>query len=136
MAVERADLLVAKQKFIKLYNSGGGRQGVTRDALTSALQRNKLYAQVADKGLRIRNYWAGLLAPAETKYATSQDQSAFEDDMVALAGEMNERFGARFCESGFRLSHAQKSLAVYLKHLWWLRLRGNSASLPDRPDDP
>ena len=45
---------------------------------------------------------------------------------------MNSEFPAAFASGGFRIAHAQKSLALYLKHLW---CRGDLAMPPACPVD-
>lgn len=38
--------------------------------------------------------------------------------ITGLRDEMNRRFRRHFCDGGFRISHSQKSISVFLKHLW------------------
>ncbi|OZA15591.1 MAG: hypothetical protein B7Y05_03145, partial [Polynucleobacter sp. 24-46-87] len=54
-----------------------------------------------------------------------QSVSQFEKDFIALQATMNNLYGNYFLSyhkggNGFRISHAQKSLSIYLKHLWCL----------------
>ena len=57
-------------------------------------------------------------------YKKSQTFCKFLGDVMELEIDMNSRFPGMFangvegCAQRFRLAHAQKSLAVCLKHLW------------------
>lgn len=42
----------------------------------------------------------------------------YDEKVVELKSIMNEEFGTYFVKGGFRISHSQKSISVYLKHLW------------------
>jgi hypothetical protein len=83
----------------------------------------------------------GRLEQLASRHAGIVSASAYESDIETLRAGMNRLFGDRFCagdhqryhyDAGFRVSHAQKSLAVYLKHLWCL---GRIDAPPECPVD-
>jgi hypothetical protein len=53
-----------------------------------------------------------------------KSRKGYETDVLKLQKRMNDRFGPILqtktsrCEPGFRVSHAQKSLSLVLKHYW------------------
>lgn len=54
-------------------------------------------------------------APSEE--ATTQ----YNELIIGLMSAMNDSFGSKFRDAGFRISHSQKSISVFLKHLWCMQ---------------
>lgn len=115
-----------KRSFIAHNNTTRDREGASRAAVNAASQRNLLYAKRGSSHAVVRGFWIGRLEQYGTKYAKGASISTFEMDIQTLCKEMNDNFSLQFhpgnehYERGFRVSHAQKSLSVYLKHLWCL----------------
>lgn len=88
--------------------------------INAAVQHNKLYARTTTNFQReeIRNYWRHTLDVICAKYVDAQDFDAFLADIRYLRNQMNAEYGHLFCETGFRFSHAQKSLSIHLKNEW------------------
>jgi len=100
----------------------------------SASQHNALYAgglPDQNKG-PIRDYWKTLLCELAHKYRRVVSTSQYEMDIETLKQTMNDRFADCLRSDGFRVSHAQKSLSVFLKHLWCI---GEIATPPQCPVD-
>lgn len=121
-----------KRAFIQRYNTSGTATEAYARAVTAASQRNVLYREglsSRERG-RVRSAWQVFLSEATARYVrsgVSDDQ--YECDVQLLAERMNEHFQLAFRSTphpryryapGFRISHAQKSIAVALKHLWCL----------------
>lgn len=125
------ELRELKNRFVNRYN----RQHDSdvrpyRAGVTAASQRNILYApDTSARRETVRLGWADELRGIAEKYVTPQSSEVYEQDLEHLQAVMNERFAGFFRQDehprypydpGFRLSHAQKSLSVCLKHLWCL----------------
>ncbi|MBR5906146.1 MAG: hypothetical protein IKZ51_06805 [Bacteroidales bacterium] len=95
--------------------------------ITAAVQRGYLYGDNANHK-QIRQYWAGLMKKYGKKYSIKTSpkdlRELFIKDIADLKKQMNNQFPNSFANSKpdydneFRLAHAQKSLSIYLKHLW------------------
>lgn len=133
-----------KRAFIRRYNTSGTVTEACSRAVTAASQRNVLYREHLSAGEHrcVRSGWEAFLSEAIQKYdrpGVTDDE--YERDIAAMAERMNEDFGSAFrsvphsryrYETGFRISHAQKSIAVALKHLWCL---DQAATPPQCPVD-
>lgn len=139
-----ADLDIKKESFLRRYNTSGTIGEAYSRAVTAASQRNVLYLSGLQphERHRVRSAWESRLDEVTRKYARrgATDQE-YERDVYDLREYMNEQFGNAFRDSphpryryapGFRISHAQKSLAVALKHLWCM---GAVAMPPQCPVD-
>jgi hypothetical protein len=137
------DLEALKERFLALANKPRTCERAKAAAVTAASQHNVLYASGVDQRERrdVRVHWMRLLDELASKYTHSVSASEYESDIATLQAEMNRRFVGRFYaaehpryhyEPGFRVSHAQKSLSVYLKHLWCL---GKIERPPECPVD-
>ncbi len=121
-----------KHAFIRRYNTSGTATEAYAKAVTAASQRNVLYREDLNSRdhQRVRSAWQALLSETTAKYVRSGvSDDEYERDVQALAERMNEHFRLSFRSTphpryryapGFRISHAQKSIAVALKHLWCL----------------
>lgn len=127
-------LLQAKQAFLNRYNAPGTTAMALKRAITASVQHNLTYHKDCEFNLRtpIRTFWAERLLELSGKYIDKQEVATYENDILSLRKLMNENFGPSFCEDGFKISHAQKSISVFLKHLWCL---GTIATPPQCPVD-
>jgi hypothetical protein len=126
------DPIADKQNvFIRMFGSvrgnGGWQSKALSDATNSALQRNPTYTPgtTTQQAHRFRDSWKDELVVIADEYVGRvKDRSGFEDDVVRLQKAMNDRYGpilqhiSSRCDPGFRISHAQKSLSLVLKHYW------------------
>jgi hypothetical protein len=80
----------------------------------------------------IRSFWKAQLLSLALTYTTPMTVAQYEADICELKTLMNGSFAGSFRVTGFRLSHAQKSLSVVLKHLWCM---GQIAEPPACPID-
>jgi len=131
------DLAEQKTRFLKRFGAArdmkAARALALRDAVGSAITKNALYAPKAKANDRfyVDAAWKQLLETYAAKYVEPVSSEKYEKDLVALTAEMNRAFGDHFrqtrhpkfgYEPGFRISHAQKSLSLVLKHYWCLGL--------------
>lgn len=121
--MERFDLKDAKRKFLSIYNEKSSNETALTMAIKSALGRNQTYSKkrkvTESERTEFRKEWKRLLEELAKKYQKSCSEEVFMKDVVELKETINNKFGD-FFENKFRISHAQKSIAVYLKHLWCL----------------
>lgn len=115
--------------FLDKYNADRREDAAVRMALRASIQRNPLYREDLDPDERrqLKAFWAAELIGRRAQYIKPVSDSDYEADVLLLKHTMNQRFPGRFrgpeeagggVGTGFRISHAQKSLAVFLKHLW------------------
>jgi hypothetical protein len=143
------DLAEHKTRFLKRFGADQGievvRVRALQDAIASAVVKNALYAPAAtvtnrhDTGVG----WKQMLETIAAEYVEPATAEKYEADLVRLQAHMNRGFGQYFrqarhpkfgYEPGFRISHAQKSLALVLKHYWCLDLVDMPPQCPvDRP---
>ncbi len=131
------DLARQKSRFLKRFGTArdmpAARAVALRDAVGSAVTKNALYAPKATTGDRyeVDTGWKQLLDSIASEYTDPASSEKYEADLVRLSAEMNRTFGEHFrqtrhpkfgYEAGFRISHAQKSLSLVLKHYWCLNL--------------
>lgn len=108
----------AKQSFLTSYNHEESIAVAASRAIRAALQRNPLYLQIGRPGWNerqtLRDEWRRLLEV----FPNPQTIEEFEGAIVELRAELLRLFHG---VGAARLSHAQKSASVYLKHLWCMR---------------
>ncbi len=130
-----------KRKFLCKYNKSLSVCEATRSAIKAALQHNSLYAETATLHQReiVRSGWRDFLLRLELRYRHPKSGENLEEDILFLRQKMNDQYKQVFrkkphpkfkTDPGFRISHAQKSISVFLKHLWCLGL------IPEPPHCP
>lgn len=113
---------IYKNKFLEKYASNGDNTTYLNNAIKVALQRNTLYASNIQNNQKepIKELWRFALSNLTDKYKNEVSLKQYFDDVVYLKDFMNKQFlkDGFFDNVGFKISHAQKSLSVYLKYLW------------------
>jgi len=141
--INKCALTKAKTAYLNRYNRDQDINKAISRAIAASVQHNSLYATKIspEKKADIKKYWQVFLKSLIEKYKDQQSTSTYESDIEALKSSMNERFSDSFkkdihprykYDQGFRISHAQKSISVFLKHLWCL---GEIARPPQCPVD-
>jgi hypothetical protein len=104
-----------KKSFLSRYNPERCLERAIKRAIAAAVQRNALYAvgTSLEKKAEIRKCWGGFLRD----YQTPNSEGDYERDVLRLQALINETFPGNFRDE-FRISHSQKSLSVFLKHIW------------------
>jgi hypothetical protein len=136
------DLQEKKDGFLVDNNNPRTDAVALTSGLNAAVQHNVLYAQNLSQAKRraIRDAWGRFLSSVLAKYESPVSGSEYEQDVERLKQMMNTCFSDYFrsdglrpgCAPGFRISHAQKSLSVFLKHMWCM---GKIATPPQCPID-
>lgn len=127
----QADLEALRDRFLERTNKPRTRNRAKAASVAAASQHNLLYSPgtAARERGEVRAHWKLTLDELAAEYTRSVPLSRYERDVEALKAEMNREFASFFYagehpryryDPGFRVSHAQKSLSIYLKHLWCL----------------
>ncbi len=108
-----------KLEFITKYNPNKCVCRALSMSIAAAVQHNKLYSYGLPQKDRkiIRDFWTRQL-DSYTYNNVFLTISSFEKAIVELKDSMNQEFREKFCSDGFRISHSQKSLSVFIKHMW------------------
>lgn len=115
------EIFLRKQEFLARYNPNKNIDSALANSITASLQRNELWGFDASTGRKdlIRLKWGDALKAISQKYESSLvPEAIFEQDIQDLKAMMNNEYQEYFRSSGFKISHAQKSLAVFLKIMW------------------
>jgi len=106
------------QQFLARYNPELSVKCALSSAINAAVQRNKLYVGNAPRA-NIRDIWRQQLLALQAVYVNQRTVTQYEADILNLRTNLNNAFpGSIDC----RISHAQKSIGVFLKHLWCMGL--------------
>ena len=131
------DLAEHKTRFLKRFPAArdltAARSIALQDAVVSAVHQNALFAPRAKASDRyeVVGRWKEILDSYASEYAEPVSSENYDKDLVRLTAQMNRTYGHHFrqarhpkfgYEPGFRVSHAQKSLGLVLKHYWCLDL--------------
>lgn len=133
MRPEETDRL--RRAYCRDYNRSRSELVALQSGIVASVRRNPLYASGVHRRLRITvlNRWRELLRGSIDDPATWTDEG-YERSLVQLRAIMNAEFGSLFeratAPTGFRISHAQKSLSVYMKHLWCIGLADMPPACP------
>ncbi|MEQ9426119.1 MAG: hypothetical protein RJQ09_16970 [Cyclobacteriaceae bacterium] len=125
----RDSITQKKQQFLDRYNKPRTVEKAASKAISAATQHNSLYSkQIKDKEkFPIREGWTQYLIKLSEKFKVQVSERSYESEILALKDSMNQQFKKYFLEvehpkyryaAGFRISHSQKSIGVFLKHLW------------------
>lgn len=120
-----------KTNFLARYNKSNSVSEALSKAISAAVQHNSLYSKsiTNDERVAIRAYWSDqLIEIAQKRPAPSKE--TYESQILELQELMTEKFPVSEYFSpnksgvadGFRISHSQKSLSIFSKHLWCLNL--------------
>jgi hypothetical protein len=143
------DLAEQQTRFIRSFGPDAGesvaRVRAFQDAIASAVVKNALYAPAATAANRQDTgvAWKQLLDEIASEYEEPATTEKYENDLLRIQAHMNRGFGQFFrqarhpkfgYEPGFRISHAQRSLSLVLKHYWCLGFVAMPPQCPvDRP---
>ena len=111
--------------YLEKYNYSRNVRDALSSSIKAAVQHNKLYANNVPVSRKkyIRDYWGTCLEEIGWEFKKKVSIKNYEKLIQGLQLQMNREFGEEFANgvinvSMFRLSHAQKSISVYIKILW------------------
>jgi hypothetical protein len=120
---------MTKDQFLTKYNQTRTTKEALSKSIRAAVQHNKIYVNVQKNDrIYIRNYWSDLLIKLSEQFKEENwDELNYEVQIIKLKNVMNAKFEHLI---DFRISHSQKSIGVFFKHLWCLDI------LPTPPQCP
>lgn len=107
-----------KKDFLNRYNPDGSITNALTKSISAAVQHNQLYSNSVTliERRNIREFWSKKLLELFEKYANTMcTEEVYESEIISLKQTLNQQFQDRI---DFRISHAQKSISVFFKHLW------------------
>ena len=118
-----------KDAFLEKYNPKRTLDKALSSGITASVQHNSLYRKDIEQEHKdaVQCEWRAFLSGLIDRYKTPQSISSYEKEIEELKRIMTEQFTDAFLsephkkyktDPGFRISHAQKSISVFLKHLW------------------
>ncbi|GAP68288.1 hypothetical protein BA6E_102288 [Bacteroidales bacterium 6E] len=119
------------EDFLYKYNKSRTIEEALKKSIGAAVKRNVLYekSQLANR-LQVRNIWKQELCMLFHDYNQNHwDEMRYEFEIESLKCVMNSSFPGLI---DFRISHSQKSIGVFFKHLWCL---GKIPTPPQCPVD-
>jgi hypothetical protein len=115
------NLEIYKEKFLQKFNPEKSLVVAKNKALNAAVQHNKFYENVSlsiDEKNGIRKFWFDELDKFREVYGFNNPPEIFIDHVI----EFRDNCLSKNKDIVFLISHAQKSLSVYAKHLWCMNL--------------
>lgn len=126
------DIEQLKEQFLLRYNPNRMIELALTSGVKAAVQRNILYSPTLPQRERnmIVKFWKKELMNIYYEYIQieAMNDELYEQFIMNLKNRMNERYNFAFIhnkigyDNGFRISHAQKSISVFIKHLWCMNL--------------
>lgn len=115
-----SEIFLKKQLFLSKYNPTRNVEEALSKSFDAALQHNKLYNFDTSVGRRkeIRAFWGCEILRLSQRYVDAVSVEDFEQDILELRSSMNDIYQNYFGVEGFKISHSQKSLSVFLKIQW------------------
>jgi hypothetical protein len=114
------DLIRCKKNYLKRFNTEKSEELALVNAINAAVRHNQIYDSniSALKKLQIKEHWKSKLRTIAKKYKRNVTNAEYEADIVNLKSQLLKSYKSDI--PYFKLSHAQKSIAVFLKHMWCL----------------
>jgi len=112
---------VYKLNFLKIYNHTCDITVAVNKSILASIQRNKIYNtnKVSDRD-EIKRYWKEQLSNIHER---SNDILASEENFIIEIETLKRNMLSKFPNLiQFRISHSQKSINVFFKHLWCMDL--------------
>lgn len=112
-----------KEQFLNNYNPMRTIDRAVQSGIKASVKvrQKRVYAPNIsyEQKITIRNYWKGLLLSIGKSYEMEKSEKDFIKDIKSICDAMNHTFPDCFdSNNGFRIAQAQKSLSVFLKHMW------------------
>ena len=119
--MQRNKLNDYKEIFLNKYNPLRSVSVAVDMAIRASIQHNQIYMNESvsnDERKKIRLYWSEQIVLFKDNYGFSNDVNKFIDLVI----KFRDDFRSINENTIFNISHSQKSLSVYAKHLWCLNI--------------
>lgn len=121
---------MTKEQFLRKFNPTESLEYSLTKSINVSIQRNKLYKKEVSREIKckIKYFWRQRLNLLFQEFLVHPWDEEFHNHKIeTLKIEMNKEFKELV---DFRISHSQKSISVYFKHLWCLDLITNPPQCP------
>jgi hypothetical protein len=133
-----------QQAFLQKYNPPRTIERALSKAINASLEHNRTYSPNIDQNIKtqFKNRWSSELIKIGNLFQQQRDLNFYYKQVIKLQQIMNDNFYNILMhpdpvyENGFRISHSQKSISVYLKHLWCLGSQEGGRGFTIIPDPP
>lgn len=112
---------MTKDQFLSKYNPTHSLGLALKSAFNASIKGNKFYTRqlkIAQKR-DINSHWGTKLQEIASRVDDLHDFDRYNQEILDLKSYMVDKFSDVI---DFRIYHSQKSIAIYLKHLWCLGL--------------
>ena len=112
--------------FLNRYNPNRSEIEAIRQSIGAAVKRNPTYSPHLNNREKypFKQYWINELVRVSDLFKTNRNSVFYLNQVTLLKENLHLQSGDILdpqkdnYDSGFRIAHAQKSLSVFLKHLW------------------
>lgn len=121
---------MTKDQFLNKYNPDKSLELSLLKSINASVQHNKLYIKNINSNLKenIKCVWKQKLKTLSNDFEINPwDEKNHNQIIESLKVEMNKEFGELI---KFKISHSQKSISVYFKHLWCMGIISTPPQCP------
>ena len=121
---------MTKEQFLNKYNPDKSLELSLLKSINASVQHNKLYIKNINNTLKedIKSVWKQKLKKLSNDFEINPwDEKNHNHIIESLKVEMNKEFGELI---KFKISHSQKSISVYFKHLWCMGIISTPPQCP------
>lgn len=135
---------MCQELFTQTYNPLRSADYALTQAIKSSLGHNSTYTPNINPNLKnqFKNRWRAELITIGNLFVQQRDINFYYEQVIRLQQTMNETFYNLLMhpnpkyEYGFRISHSQKSISIYLKHLWCIGNQQRGEVFTGIPEPP
>ena len=121
--------MIHKNNFLNRYNASRSKDKAIKSAISASVQHNPTYSIEIEPNEKanIRKAWENNLIEIGELFTESRSLEFYLKTVNEFQSKMSE-FNSFLSpnknnyDTGFRIAHSQKSISVYLKHLWCMDL--------------
>jgi hypothetical protein len=121
---------MTKEEFLTRYNPNRSENHALSKSIGASVGRNPTYTanlNNSDKSI-FRTFWATEIITIGMSFNEPRDLKYYLQQVQNLANTINQDYYNTLqphkpnYDNGFRIAHSQKSISVFLKHLWCMEL--------------
>lgn len=119
-------------EFLNEYNSQRSREKAVEEAINAAIRRNKYIFDIIDPRLKadFKSLWGEILEEKAKALHSETDEQTYCKIIEQVKQTLNDNAAPKL---KIKISHAQKSLSVYIKHLWCCESEASSGRPKIKP---
>jgi hypothetical protein len=119
-------------EFLNEYNTQRSRQKALEEAINASIRRNKYIFDPIDSRLKadFKKLWVEILEEKSKALYSETDEQTYCEIIEQVKKTLNDNAVGKI---KIKISHAQKSLSVYIKHLWCFDCESSSGGPKIKP---